>query len=350
MNAASSVRRSMNRDSHDKNNVLANSKNSAKKVAVYIRKKNKQTDNTFANVISNKENVIDVDVVNASKAKTLLCVSCMQNVLLPCHDKYLANHRLNMHSSVSRELSTNSRTPKSSDTTFVVLKTRFFEKLAQSKTLDTTSVVSKPKIDEGSASKPKTKVANAARNYEILYEKDDDDAERPDKRQKSGDQHQSTTQQSSHRNHDHNNDRHGSDRRGGGDNHRSSSNNNYSGNNNRLNFKSIRSSSTHKHDPNITVQQQEFRTRFNNHNSSIEPMNTPSKEDLDNLFGPMFEEYFGKKSFDTPINSAGQPTQFHKDSPSTSSISVEEHEAPPIETTSDEQTSPISLTEADEFY
>nr|GFC86190.1 zinc finger, CCHC-type, retrotransposon Gag domain protein [Tanacetum cinerariifolium] len=58
---------------------------------------------------------------------------------------------------------------------------------------------------------------------------------------------------SSHRNHGHNNDRHGSDRRGGGDNHRSSNNNNYSGNNNRLNFKSIRSSSTHKHDPNITV-------------------------------------------------------------------------------------------------
>nr|GFD32285.1 hypothetical protein [Tanacetum cinerariifolium] len=25
-------------------------------------------------------------------------------------------------------------------------------------------------------------VANAARNYEILYERDDDDAERPDKR------------------------------------------------------------------------------------------------------------------------------------------------------------------------
>nr|GFB31574.1 hypothetical protein [Tanacetum cinerariifolium] len=77
-------------------------------------------------------------------------------------------------------------------------------------------------------------VANAARNYKILHERDDDDAKRPDK------------------NHGHNNDRHGSDRRGGGDNHRSS-NNNYSGNNNMLNFKSIRSSSTHKHDPNITV-------------------------------------------------------------------------------------------------
>ncbi|GJW65566.1 retrovirus-related pol polyprotein from transposon TNT 1-94 [Tanacetum coccineum] len=89
--------------------------------------------------------------------------------------------------------------------------------------------------------------------------------------------------------------------------------------------------------------------RFVNHNSSAETMNTPSKEDLDNLFGPMYEEYFEKKFSDTPINSAAQPTQIHEDSPSTSSIIVDEHEAPPIVTTSDEQTSPISLTEADEF-
>ncbi|GJU56961.1 retrovirus-related pol polyprotein from transposon TNT 1-94 [Tanacetum coccineum] len=77
--------------------------------------------------------------------------------------------------------------------------------------------------------------------------------------------------------------------------------------------------------------------RFNNYNSSAEPMNNPSKEDLDNLFGPMFEEYYEQKSSDTPIYSAAQPTQVHEDSPSTSSIIV------------DEQTSPISLTEADEF-
>nr|GFA79972.1 putative reverse transcriptase domain-containing protein [Tanacetum cinerariifolium] len=57
-------------------------------------------------------------------------------------------------------------------------------------------------------------VANAARNYEILHERDDDDTERPDKRQKSDDRHQPTTQQSSHRSHGHNNDRHGSDRQG----------------------------------------------------------------------------------------------------------------------------------------
>nr|GFC98404.1 hypothetical protein [Tanacetum cinerariifolium] len=94
-------------------------------------------------------------------------------------------------------------------------------------------------------------VANAARNYEILHERDDDDAKRPNKRQKSGDRHQPTSQQSRHRNHGHNNDRHGSDRRGGGDNHRS--NNKYSSNNNMLNFKYIQSSSTHKHNPNTTV-------------------------------------------------------------------------------------------------
>ncbi|GJZ85069.1 retrovirus-related pol polyprotein from transposon TNT 1-94 [Tanacetum coccineum] len=78
-------------------------------------------------------------------------------------------------------------------------------------------------------------------------------------------------------------------------------------------------------------------------------MNTPSKEDLDNLFSPMYEEYFEKKFSHTPINSAAQPTQIHEDSPSISSIIVDEHETPPIATTSDEKTSPISLTKADEF-
>ncbi|GJW04892.1 retrovirus-related pol polyprotein from transposon TNT 1-94 [Tanacetum coccineum] len=88
--------------------------------------------------------------------------------------------------------------------------------------------------------------------------------------------------------------------------------------------------------------------RFNNNTSSADTMNTLSKEDLEILFGPMFEDYFEKRSFDTPITSAAQPTQFHEDLSSTSSIIVEEHEAPPIETTSDEQTSPISLTNVDE--
>ncbi|GJW20947.1 retrovirus-related pol polyprotein from transposon TNT 1-94 [Tanacetum coccineum] len=89
--------------------------------------------------------------------------------------------------------------------------------------------------------------------------------------------------------------------------------------------------------------------RFNNHNSSGEPMNTPTKKDLNNLFGPMFEEYFEKTSSDSTINSAAQPTQVHEDSFSTSSIFVDAHEALSVVTTSDEQTSLISLTEDDEF-
>ncbi|GJY62329.1 retrovirus-related pol polyprotein from transposon TNT 1-94 [Tanacetum coccineum] len=89
--------------------------------------------------------------------------------------------------------------------------------------------------------------------------------------------------------------------------------------------------------------------RFNNQNSSDDLMNTPSKEDLDNLFGPIFKDYFEQKSSDSTINSAAQPTHDQEDSPSTSSIIVDTHEAPPVVTTSDEQTSPISLQESDEF-
>ncbi|GJX96140.1 hypothetical protein Tco_0351938 [Tanacetum coccineum] len=162
MNATSRVRRPMSRDSHVAHSVLDNSKKAAKNVSVYVRK-NKQKDNTSANVISNKENVIDVDVANASKAKTLLCVSCMQNVLIPCHDKCLAKHKLNVRSNVRRTFSTNSRTPKSLETTYVAPKTRFSKKETQSKTLDTTSVVSKSKIDVESASKAKDKVSSASR-------------------------------------------------------------------------------------------------------------------------------------------------------------------------------------------
>ncbi|GKF96310.1 hypothetical protein Tco_0289045, partial [Tanacetum coccineum] len=127
------------------------SKNEAKKEAVYVRKK-KQTYNTFAKVVSNKENVIDVAI-----AKTLLCVSCMQSVLIPCHDKCVAKHKLNVRLNARRTFSVNSRIPKSSETTFVAPKTRFSEKATLSKTLNTTSVASKSKIDEASASKARDK-------------------------------------------------------------------------------------------------------------------------------------------------------------------------------------------------
>ncbi|GKG25765.1 hypothetical protein Tco_0398911, partial [Tanacetum coccineum] len=60
-------------------------------------------------------------------------------------------------------------------------------------------------------------VADAARNLEILRDRDDyDRSKRSDKRHKSGDQYQPATQQSSYRSHGQNNDRHGSNRQGGG--------------------------------------------------------------------------------------------------------------------------------------
>ncbi|GKE12758.1 retrovirus-related pol polyprotein from transposon TNT 1-94 [Tanacetum coccineum] len=63
----------------------------------------------------------------------------------------------------------------------------------------------------------------------------------------------------------------------------------------------------------------------------------------------MYEEYFDKRSSETSINSTAQQVHNHEDSLSTSSIIVEEHEAPPIITTPEEQTSPISLNKAAEF-
>ncbi|GKA25328.1 retrovirus-related pol polyprotein from transposon TNT 1-94, partial [Tanacetum coccineum] len=61
------------------------------------------------------------------------------------------------------------------------------------------------------------------------------------------------------------------------------------------------------------------------------------RQELDNLFGPMFEDYFKQKSSNTTINSAAQQTHDIEDSPSTSSIIVDTHEAPLVVTTSDEQ-------------
>ncbi|GJX43215.1 zinc finger, CCHC-type, retrotransposon gag domain protein [Tanacetum coccineum] len=77
-------------------------------------------------------------------------------------------------------------------------------------------------------------VADAARNLEILRDRDDyDRSERSDKRHKSGDRYQSDTQQNNYRSHDQKNDRQGSDRQGGGGNYRNNNNNNYSRDNNR---------------------------------------------------------------------------------------------------------------------
>ncbi|GJU90502.1 retrovirus-related pol polyprotein from transposon TNT 1-94 [Tanacetum coccineum] len=517
MNVTSRVRRPTSKDSSVTNNVLVNSKKAAKNVSVYVRK-NKQKDNTSANVISNKENVIAVDVANASKAKTLLCVSCMQNVLIPCHDKCLAKHKLNVRSNVRRTFSTNSRTPKSLKTTYVAPKTRFSKKETQSKTLDTTSIVSKSKIDVESDSKAKDKVSSTSkikktnlrdkplstciknkirtsRIWQKWFESQPNfiwtpvnikpnvantrSSEKPSvsikkwvvKLPSCPSVVSSCVAGSS----DHSVAKVCKIRTGNGiefknatlkahyeklgimqqfsiartpqqngvvercnrtlveaartmlifsklpeflwaqavvtacfTQNRSIIHTRY----NKTPYELLRGQKPNiayfhvfgslcyptndrddlgkmkpKADIGLFIGYSETSTsfriynrrtkmimetihfkfdelttmasehdclepelqRFNNHNSSAEQMNTPSKEDLDNLFGPMFEEYYEQKSSDTTIYFVAQPTQVHDDSPSTYSIIVDTREAPLVVTTFDEQTSPISLTEADEF-
>nr|GEX63379.1 hypothetical protein [Tanacetum cinerariifolium] len=343
MNAASCVKRPMNRGSHDKNSVLANSKNSAKKVAVYVRK-NKQTNNTSANVISNKENVIDVDVVNASKAKNLLCPLSLEHQNLQTlrlgHNLFSVGQFCDGDLEVAFRSKTcyqNGVVERRNHTLVEAARTMLiFSRLLEflwAEAVATACFTQNQSIIHTRYNKTPYELLRGRKpNVEYFYvfgslcypTNDRDDLGKIKPKADIGvfigyletsigfqiyNQRTKKVMESTH-----------------------------------VKFDELTTMAS-EHD----YLEPELQ-RFNNHNSSVERMNTPSKEDLDNLFGSMFEEYFGKKSSKTPINSAAQPTQLYEDSPSTSSISVEKHEAPPIETTSDEQTSPISLLEADELH
>ncbi|GJS82683.1 hypothetical protein Tco_0749224 [Tanacetum coccineum] len=71
--------------------------------------------------------------------------------------------------------------------------------------------------------------------------------------------------------------------------------------------------------------------RIYNHSQSV-----PSKTDLDNLFGPMYEEYYATSSPEVLDNSAAN-TLDNENTSSSSSIVVEEDEAPQIVSSSVEQ-------------
>ncbi|GJX96205.1 retrovirus-related pol polyprotein from transposon TNT 1-94 [Tanacetum coccineum] len=74
-----------------------------------------------------------------------------------------------------------------------------------------------------------------------------------------------------------------------------------------------------------------------------------SKFDEASAMASEHDYYFERKSSNTTINFAAQLSRDQEVSPSTFSIIVDTHKAPPVITTSDEQTSPISLQESDEF-
>ncbi|GKE84541.1 hypothetical protein Tco_1558283 [Tanacetum coccineum] len=89
--------------------------------------------------------------------------------------------------------------------------------------------------------------------------------------------------------------------------------------------------------------------RFHDNDSLTEDTSIPSKEDLGNLFGPMFEEYFEKRHSKVSINSTAQTALNNQDTPSSSLIIVEYNEALPLVSYSEEQVSPNLNNKANEL-
>nr|GEV83081.1 hypothetical protein [Tanacetum cinerariifolium] len=87
--------------------------------------------------------------------------------------------------------------------------------------------------------------------------------------------------------------------------------------------------------------------------SSEDLQSVPSKTDLDNLFGPLYEEYYATSTPKVSDNSAAN-TLDNEDTPSSSSIVVEEDEAPQIvslsaEAVATEPNTPVLNENADEL-
>ncbi|GKD09927.1 gag-pol polyprotein [Tanacetum coccineum] len=92
-------------------------------------------------------------------------------------------------------------------------------------------------------------------------------------------------------------------------------------------------------------------TNFNN--SSEDSQSIPSKSDLDNLFGPLYKEYYEMSSQEVSDDSAAN-TADNDHTSSSSSIVVDQDDAPPVVSSSDEQVStvpnfPVMNEVADEF-
>ncbi|GKC90154.1 retrovirus-related pol polyprotein from transposon TNT 1-94 [Tanacetum coccineum] len=91
--------------------------------------------------------------------------------------------------------------------------------------------------------------------------------------------------------------------------------------------------------------------RFNIEDLSAESNQTLAKENFNNFFGPMYEEYFEKRSPEVSINSAAPTTTLHDNAtPSPSSVTVEETKAPSLVYFSEEQISLVLNDVANESF
>ncbi|GKB81079.1 putative reverse transcriptase domain-containing protein, partial [Tanacetum coccineum] len=88
--------------------------------------------------------------------------------------------------------------------------------------------------------------------------------------------------------------------------------------------------------------------RFNVEDSLAESNQTPLKEDLDDLFGLLYEEYYEVSKPEVSTNSAELTTFNNENTPSSLKIIIDDNEAPPIVSTFEESTSPISNDIVDE--
>ncbi|GJR85610.1 retrovirus-related pol polyprotein from transposon TNT 1-94 [Tanacetum coccineum] len=148
---ATSVRRPSSRGSSSKNSVLSDIKNHSEDVEVHVRTNKKTNITSKKNVVQTKKIVTNVAVKNALKAKDVLCVSCDKDVLTPCHDKCPEKYKLFVHSKVRRALFT---TPK----------------IAKSKPLDTTPVVTKTRFAVTTLLSAKNMVSSASRSTSLLVQ------------------------------------------------------------------------------------------------------------------------------------------------------------------------------------
>ncbi|GKA88564.1 retrovirus-related pol polyprotein from transposon TNT 1-94 [Tanacetum coccineum] len=108
-----------------------------------------------------------------------------------------------------------------------------------------------------------------------------------------------------------------------------------------------------KADIGIFVGYSESSRGFRVYNHSSKEMNDiPSQQDFDNFFGPLYEEYYASRTSEVLDNSAAN-TLDNEDTPSFSSIIVEDNDASQIETSSkepivQESSTPVLDTHSDE--
>ncbi|GJV94267.1 retrovirus-related pol polyprotein from transposon TNT 1-94 [Tanacetum coccineum] len=86
----------------------------------------------------------------------------------------------------------------------------------------------------------------------------------------------------------------------------------------------------------------------NFHDSSEGSSQKPVKANLDDLFGPLYDEYYAGRNEEVSTNFAAPNTSKNLDTPSSSLIIVDNNEAPQIVSTSEEPTSLVTYDIADE--